>query len=339
MTRKLARIETILALEPIPGADLIECATIGGWKVVVKKGLYQLGNFAAYFEIDSLIPFKPWSSFLFKDKRELYRLKTVKLKGQISQGLLIPISEIPELSGLTLENELDLTDLLKIQKWEPNIPANLAGQVKGNFPHFLRKTDEERLQNARYVLDEIKDIPIYISLKCDGTSFTGYKHETIFGVCSRNLELREEGGDDYWAIAKKYDLPNKLKDGFAIQAELVGPSIQENKMGLIEKKLYVFNVWDIKAQKFLDYHDFVHFVREMGLETVPILEENYVNKDGNPPDVNQWLAYADKQVYHVSGKPAEGIVVRPMVERYSEALRGRLSFKVISNRFLLAGGD
>lgn len=340
MTRKLAHIERIVALTPIPGADLIETATVQAWKVVVKKGVYQVGQLAVFFEIDSLVPHRPWSAFLFKDTREMYRLRTVKLKSQLSQGLLVPIVEIPELMIPLGTNMLDqwlegddVTEVLQIAKWEPTIPAQLAGQIKGSFPSFLRKTDEPRLQGAQSVLDEIRDIPVYVSVKCDGTSATYYKLGGVFGACSRNLELREDGGDDYWAAAKAADLPNKLPEGYAIQAELCGPGIQGNKMGLKDKTLFVFNVFDIRAQKYLDYHDFVSFVDKFGLRTVPIVGEML-----SEASVDGWLLYADT-IKYPNGAQAEGIVVRPLIERYSPALDGRLSFKVISNAFLLKNGE
>jgi RNA ligase (TIGR02306 family) len=335
MERKLARIETVLSLDPIPGADLIEVATIGGWKVVVKKGVFTVSQLAVFFEIDSLLPLKPWSTFLFKDTRTLYRLRTIKLRGQISQGLLVPLPEITELATFSHIAGTDVTDVLGITKWEPNIPANLAGQVKGSFPHFLRKTDEERLQNARDVLDEIRDLPVYVAIKMDGTSFTAYRHEGVFGVCSRNLELREEGGDDYWAIAKKLDLPARLPEGYAISAELCGPGIQGNKMGLAEKDLYVFNVWDIAAQRYLDYERFVAFVFSLGLQTIPVPVTSLFQR---PATMEAWLAFADT-VKYPNGAQAEGIVVRPVVEIHSRALGGRLSFKVISNAFLMKNFD
>lgn len=334
--RKLARIETILSIDPIEGADRIEVATVQSWRVVVKKDTFKVNDLAVFFEIDSLLPLRPWSSFLFKDKRELYRLRTVKLKGVVSQGLLVPIPEIPELVGREWVEGDDVTELLSVQKWEMVIPAQLAGQVKGNFPSFVRKSDEERIQNARYVIDEIKDIPIYVSIKCDGTSMTCYKHEGVFGVCSRNLDLREEGGDSYWAMAKELDLPAKLPDGFAVQGELVGPGIQGNEMGLTKKTLYLFNAWDIKGQKYLDYVEFVSFAASLGVEIVPMVSINWV--ENKPTSVDEWLAFASALNYP-NGKPAEGAVIRPMTERYSPALDGRLSFKVISNRFLLATGE
>lgn len=330
MIRKLAHIERITALTPIPGADLIETATIQAWKVVVKKGIYQVGQLACFFEIDSLVPRRPWSAFLFKDDKDVYRLRTVKLKGQLSQGLLVPVAEIPELSGRALGEGDDVTELLNVTKWEMPIPAQLAGQVKGSFPTFLRKTDEPRLQGAPAVLDEIRDIPVYISTKMDGTSATYYKHEGVFGACSRNLELKEEGGDDYWAAAKAADLPNKLPDGYAIQAELCGPGIQGNKMGLKEKTLFVFNVFDISAQRYLDLNDFVYFCFAYDLPLVPLIPLPKTL----PQTVDEWLAYADT-IKYPNGAQAEGVVVRPLTERYSPALDGRLSFKVISNAFLL----
>jgi RNA ligase (TIGR02306 family) len=334
--RKLARIETILSIDPIEGADRIEVATVQSWRVVVKKGVFKVGDLALFFEIDSLLPLRPWSSFLFKDKRELYRLRTVKLRGVVSQGLLVPTSEIIELANRDITEGEDLTEVLGIQKWEMVIPAQLAGQVKGNFPSFVRKSDEERIQNARYVVDEIKNIPIYVSIKCDGTSMTCYKHEGVFGVCSRNLDLREEGGDSYWAMAKELDLPAKLPDGFAIQGELVGPGIQGNKMGLTKKTLYLFNAWDIKNQRYLNHDEFISFAASLGVEPVPMVSINWV--ENKPASVDEWLTFASALNYP-NGKPAEGVVIRPMTERYSPALDGRLSFKVISNRFLLTTGE
>ncbi len=341
--RKLARVETILALAPIVGADRIEVATVGGWKVVTQKGLYKVGDLVCYFELDSLIPRRPWSLFLFKDNRELYRLKSVRLKGQISQGLLVPLSEITELTALFgdlikagFREGDDLTHHLSIIKWEPEISAQLAGKIKGQFPSFLRKTDEPRLQSNKGVLEDIKGLSLIVTLKLDGSSFTAYKQNGEFGVCSRNLDLREDGGDTYWATAKAYDLPNKLPEGYAIQAEMVGPGIQGNKLGLKTVELFVFNVWDIQKGEFLSGDTFYAFLAERGLKPAPIaitMEANWLGWT-----MDQWIEYASS-VQYPNGTPAEGIVIRPTVERYSPALNSRLSFKVISNTFLLKYGE
>lgn len=331
--RKLARIETVLALTPIPGADRIEAVTVGGWVVVAQKGLYTVGSLVTYFELDSLIPRRPWSLFLFKDNRELYRLKSVRLKGQLSQGLLVPISEIPELAGRELKEGDDLTELLGIAKWEMVLPAQLAGMVKGSFPAFLRKTDEERLQSNRGVLAEIANVPSYHALKLDGSSATAYRKDGTFGVCSRNLDLKEDGGDAYWEAFKSAGLHTRLPEGFSVQGELCGPGIQGNKLGLSKPQIFLFNVWDIAAGRHLDFEPFAQFARSLGMETVPILDIGVFNLT-----LEEWLAYADSLNYP-NGSPAEGVVVRPLIERYSEALKSRLSFKVISNRFLLKTGE
>ena len=96
--RKMARIVKIDAINPIPDADAIEVATVGGWKVVVKKGEYSVGQLAIYCEIDSFIP-TTIASFLTKPGHtpkvyegvEGERLRTVKLRRQLSQGLLLPL--------------------------------------------------------------------------------------------------------------------------------------------------------------------------------------------------------------------------------------------------------
>lgn len=331
--RKLARIETVLAVNPIPGADRIEAVTVGGWVVVAQKGLYTVGSLVTYFELDALLPRRPWSLFLFKDNRELYRLKSVRLKGVCSQGLLVPISEIPELAGRDWKEGDDLTELLGIQKWEMTLPPQLAGKVKGNFPSFLRKTDEPRIQSNRGVLAEIADVPVYRALKLDGSSATAYHKDGIFGVCSRNLDLKEDGGDAYWEAFKSADLHMRLPEGFSVQGELCGPGIQGNKLGLCKPQIFLFNAWDIAAGRHLDFESFAQFARLLGMETVPILDTGVFNLA-----LEEWLAYADSLNYP-NGGPAEGIVVRPLTERYSEALNSRLSFKVISNRFLLKTGE
>jgi len=145
--RKLATIRKIDDLQPIEGADRIELAIVDGWKVVVTKGL-NIGDKIAYCEIDSFLPIKPEFEFLRKssykkliDGTEGFRLRTVKLKGQISQGLCIPLNELPQLANNQIGD--DVSEILGITKYDPPIPASLSGLAKGNFPTFLKKTDEE----------------------------------------------------------------------------------------------------------------------------------------------------------------------------------------------------
>jgi RNA ligase (TIGR02306 family) len=329
--RKLARIEKIDALNSIEGADKIECASILGWKVVVKKGEFNVGDLCVYFEIDSVLPFKPWSEFLKnKDKPEKpIRLKTIRFRGQLSQGLALPLNIIPNDIELNIGN--DVTELLGVEKYEPIIPAQLSGIQKGAFPGFISKTDELRIQSYPEVIDEFMGKHVIATVKMDGTSFTCYRRGEDFGVCSRNFEL-VEGDSSYWKITKELDIQRKLEEmdvNYAIQGELCGPGIQGNKMGLKKNDLYVFNIYDIDEGIYLDDFQLVNVCQKMGLKTVPSAFDDIW--EWNTPD--ELLAFADTITYE-NGSPAEGVVIRPAEETYSKVLGGRLSIKAISNKFL-----
>jgi hypothetical protein len=172
MERKLSTVQRVAKILPIPDADAIEIAMINSWKVVVKKGEYKEGDLCIYCEIDSFLPIREEFEFLRKSSykkmgdQEGFRLKTIRLRQQISQGLLLPLSILegeeemkigiskqphgdqlqlgPYDDALIIEEGTDVTKLLGIMKYEPPIPASLAGKVKGNFPSWARKTDQER---------------------------------------------------------------------------------------------------------------------------------------------------------------------------------------------------
>lgn len=345
MTRSLARIVKVIDLQPIPNADKIERATVEGWNVVVQKGLYQRGDRAVYFEIDSLLPRCHWSDFLFKpgDASNTYRLRTVRLRGVLSQGLLVPLIEVfPPFSVATLTTGDNVTERLRIEKYERPIPAQLAGLAKGNFPNFLRKTDEVRLQSNIGLLDELKGMSLDeldIRLKYDGTSFTAYKHDGVFGVCSRNLELKRTDGNAYWEMAEHLCMPEEMADGTAIQGELCGPGIQGNKLGLSSIKLFIFDCWKIREGMYkpgLPDPSYPENQPVKGRDRAAFVQKAVVTH--KPETLDDWLALANMQQYP-NGTPAEGIVVRAKDGRYSPTLNSRLSFKVISNEFLLKYGE
>jgi len=366
MERKLASVQRILSIDPIEGADAIEKATVLGWQVVVKKGEFNVGDLAVYFEIDSFLPIAEQFEFLRKscfkvlEGREGFRLKTIKLRKTLSQGLLLSLSILPlKAIGTALEGLLtyqegdDVTDILDVIKWEPPVPAQLAGKVKGSFPSFIPKTDEIRIQSCPLVLEEIKDIDYYITEKADGTSMTvfikteevededGFKTLVDYsGVCSRNLELKKESEDEgntYWQMEKKYDIIEKLmqwsreynKD-YAVQCEVVGPGIQSNKLGLKECEIRVFSLYNITDNKYEGYEGLSIFCNTLDLPMVKVVGEGIWPSDMT---VDKLLELAKGN--YDSGHPREGIVIRPKKESYSMELRGRLSFKAINNDFLL----
>lgn len=335
--RTLASIQTIEQLHPIDGADKIERASILGWECVVKKGEFQAGDRCVYFEIDSILPDGPsWSEFL-RDRR--FRVKTIKLRGQISQGIALPLSILPE-GDYSLEQ--DVSDLLGVIKWEPPVNGSGGpnqGRSAGNFPsHIISKTDETRLQSVKGVLEELRGNPFYIAQKYDGTSCTILNdQEEGFMVCSRN-NIRAEDPDnvsDLWKMAYKYNLKEKLPVGFAIQGEVCGPKWQQNRLRLPDLDLFVFQVYNIREMEYLDYQDFITFCQEHGLQHVKIDKvvdgEELKNFDFS---LENFLNLA-KGYYEGTKVHREGIVVRPLTEMRSSRLKGRLSFKVINNDFLL----
>ena len=334
--RKLATIKKIDSIHPIENADAIERAVIGGWNVVVKKEQFYPSDVCVYFEIDSLLPDWPQFEFLKKsswnERLQKYRLKTAKLRGVISQGLAIPVSEFPEIRAFTIGD--DVTEILEVEKYEPPIPTSLGGEVKGGFPSFIPKTDEERAQNVPDILKRHPDTEFVITEKVDGTSSTFYFKNGEFGFCGRNWEFKPETKNTYSEIAKKYNLADKLKDyTVAIQGEILGPGIQSNKYKLSEHKFFAFHAYDYEKRSYLDHDDFVELCTNLGIETVPILG---IAKLGSIT-IEDLLEMADgESKLHQTKR--EGIVIKSRAEE-TDFETGRLSFKVISNKFLMKHGE
>ena len=353
MERKLASIQSVVSVEPIEGADRIEKIQVLGWRLVAKKGDFRPGDLCVYFEIDSLLPESPEFEFLRERK---FRIRTMKMRGAISQGLAMPLSvvtdtlsitldEIADENGVPLQEGDDVTELIGVKKYEPPIPMNLSGEIFGTFPtHLLPKTDEQRLQSAPGVLEEIKDKTVYVTAKMDGTSATYYLGpDGHFGVCSRNWELKPDDANVLWQLAKKYDIETTLRamaDQFgyhlAVQGEACGPGIAGNRMQLKEHRLFVFNVYSIDRREYWapEFIGSFSLVMPGDLEGVPLLD--ILVPEEQPKTVDEWLVHAER---FYQGQSVEGIVVRSMREEYSPTLQGRLSFKVVSNRYLLEHGE
>lgn len=332
MERKLASVRKIEEVKPIVGADKICAYRIGGWWVVDAVNKYNVGDLVAYYEIDSFLPIRPQFEFLRKTSYkklsngdEGYRLKTIKLRGQISQGLLTPIPE----GILNPKEGDDLTEALDIVKYEPPIPAQLAGDVKGLFPSFVPKTDEERIQNFEKETQlDVRGQRVYITEKLDGSSFTAYYNNGEFGVCSRNLELKESDKNALWIVAKKYDLPNKLKflgKNIAIQGELLSPGVQGNSYNFKDIDVRFFTAYDIDNGRRLTFEGLETLTSHLKVKMVPVLEKSYILPHENL--VEHMLQYAEGKSILNPNIEREGIVVRGLDKTFS--------FKAISNVFLL----
>lgn len=342
--RKLASIQRITDIAPIEGADKIEVASILGWKVVIPKGQYQVGDLVVYCEVDSLLPRTEWSEFLFKSAKEdvtKYRLKTIELKKQISQGIVFPLSILPlsySASGEPYVSEFiegeEVTENLEIEKYEPYIPAQLQGVIKGSFPSWIPKTDETRIQAVPKVLERHRGKIFVGSEKIDGSSCTMFHDGQSFGVCSRNLEIKESEDNAYWKAARQLDIENKLfvcynvlKDKIVIQGELYGQGIQSNKYGFPDVHFAAFNVRI--GNNYLGYDAFVDFCKHYNIPYVPMIcKIELMHNVEDLIELSKGMSMLNPRTER------EGIVFRPMSEERDEEL-GRLSFKVINPNFLL----
>lgn len=229
---------------------------------------------------------------------------------------------------LVLEVGTDVTELLGIKKYEPPIPAELAGKVKGNFPSQIPRTDEERVQNLKKEYEGYKtsDKTFYVTEKLDGSSATFYIKDDIFGVCSRNLDLTETEENTFWKVARELDLENKMREfggNFSLQGELIGEGVQSNPYKLKGHTVRFFNVFDIDEGEYLPLEKFKFIINHLGLETVPILDEDFTL----PESVDELLNYADSKSVLNPQFDREGVVIR--------STDRSISFKVISNTFLL----
>lgn len=341
MERKLATVRKISNIQPIEGADKIELATIDGWKVVVAKDVnHKVGDLIVYCEVDSFLPIREEFEFLRKTSfkkmgdQEGFRLKTIRLRGQVSQGLILPIVVLnpPDANiNVTPFEGLDVTEMLDIVKYEPPIPSSLAGKVKGLFPSFIRKTDEERVQNLasdyeKYRTQNKLGMKFYVTEKLDGSSATFYVKDEVFSVCSRNLELLETDDNTFWKVARELELEDKLKTlGFnvCLQGELIGEGVQGNPYKIKGQTVRFFNGFNIDTQENIPFLQFTEITQKFGLTTVPILDFDF----DLPNSIDNMLEYAESPSNLNSNFGREGVVVRS----YDRTI----SFKSISNQFLL----
>jgi RNA ligase (TIGR02306 family) len=341
--RKLASIQRISNVEDIEGADFLQLYTVLGWKVVDKKGAHKVGDLVVYISIDSWVP-HDLAPFLSKgNEPQEYngvkgeRLRTIRLRGQISQGLILAVGErdyinyVMKPGGhiITVHEGDDLTDILGIQKWEAPIPAQLQGQARGTFPtSLIPKTDQERVQNIfAYIAKRDPEERFEVTTKLDGSSMTIFRWEGELRVASRNMELKinEENADNSF-VRMAMQIGDKIPDGFAFQGELMGESIQGNREGFKGHKFFVFDVFNIREHAYLGAYARQKECEQRGLDHVPVIANDWKA----PASVDEALQLAEGP--SINHKIREGLVWKSLSDP-------RFSFKGISNKFLLKGGD
>lgn len=332
MKRKLASIQIIESLESIPKADRIEKAKLQGlkWSFVVRKGEFEIGDFCVYFEIDSILPDMDWSEN-FTEKW----IHTQKFRGQISQGLALPLTTLPVVGMHPLQRGKDVTELLGVTKKPDYVPEDNS-IIKDKLPFFIQRTKEVRLESIPEILEKYAGIKVYITEKLNGESVTYAIHEELFYMCSRRAEIRQDIVSRFKLIDAKMRLRYILREynqrtseNIAIQGELIGIGIEKNQYQLDSWSFYVFNVYDIDTQKYWNYSKVKTFCERYYLDMVPILMENYIL----PNDF-------DKIMSLVRGKSKladimrEGIVIRTEKEMIDEVF-GRVSFKIVDAKQLM----
>jgi RNA ligase (TIGR02306 family) len=328
---KLASIQVITDIRPIEGADRIEAATVLGYQTVIKKGEFRPGDLCVWHEPDTVAAEKPEYEFL---RKQGFRLKVSRFKGQVSQGLALPLAGVQAASYAVGD---DVTDLTGIRKYDKPLSPNLIGVAKGAFPSWMPKTDEPNLRSFPEALGEFTGRECVITQKVDGTSGTYYLRGGEFGVCTRNLELLDDRASMFWRVAREHCVREALATlggDFAIQGEVHGEGIQGNHLGVKGVSFAVFNLFNIATHDYANHTALANFCKANSL---PMVRE--VWRGEFRFTLPELVELASAQDY-ASGRPAEGIVIRPVEEARSRILEsGRLSAKVISERYALKHGE
>lgn len=350
---KLASVQKILNLSPIEGADLIEKATVLGWEIVVKKGEYSIGDLCSYIQIDTVVPELPEYEFLRERK---FRVRTIRLRKQISQGLIVALPK-----GKWKEGD-DLTEMLGVKKYEkpdsnperyekPRVPKiwykkciylikynflykvfpKLRKQSRSPFPkNLVSITDEERIQNIPQVLDQYKGKRFVVSYKLDGSSIT-IIHSKVLGkskyrICSRRFELHDKK-NDWYNVFELTRFENEIQklvrlfntDDIIVQGEAIG-KFNGNHHNLPKDEIRLFNIY--VDGKRLNQKRFIEVCTENEISHCPLFQEITLNH--TMPEILRVSELPD--ILHPK-VDAEGLVWR--------CIEDNTSFKVINNNYLL----
>ena len=342
--RKLASIQRIWKIEPIEGADRIELAHVLGWQCVVNKGQFQPMDIGVYFEIDSFLPIRPVYEFMRSSSYkktdimgEGFKLRTMRFRGQISQGLLLPLSQFPEIPADAAVGD-DVTELLGVRKWEIEERATTGGTVIGNLPYDIPHTDETRVQEEPELIQAFAGLEYYISTKMDGSSHSLGIDENGFHVTGHNYEYTDDGSSSFYELIKARGYQEKMEEyaqelglkTLTIQGELCAPGIQQNRLRLTKPEWYVFTIRE--NGKRVGLKRMLLICEALDMTPVPI-EEVGMDLPSKYPTVEALLARADGD-YPYGGKK-EGIVVRPTTPVFCPLISASLSMKIVSNKYLL----
>lgn len=391
MTRKLATVQRIKELLPIAGADRIEAAVINGWQTVVKKGDFKVGEMVVFVEIDAFVPHTvaPFLTEAGKPPKEFngvegQRLKTKKLRKTLSQGLVLPVLSLPAVVGLMHEDSRqgvpsegrDVTEALGIQLWESpeehkeKNGANQQASKTRSFPYFLKKTDQERVQNYGHMVVKALDEEFEVTVKKDGSSMTVFRvdpsskyykdakrmtngklnmfqrfinwaadiingKEAVYGICSRNLMLPLYGDSNFHKAAvmplEALRKLDKLGKSYAIQGEVVAPDIQGNYEKVEKVEFHMFDMFLIDEQEYAMPTFRRQWAADFGVRHATVVDKGTLR---NILQLKEGEDVVQKALTYASGEGDNAGVAREGVVFKAEDRD--FSFKCVSNEYLLA---
>lgn len=351
--RQLASVQRVTGISPIPGADSLEMAQVLGWNVVVRRGEYAIGELVVFCEIDSILPERDEFEFLRKSSYRApivangvtvipggFRIKTIKLRGHVSQGICFPVSILGDVQACEGD---DVTDVLGVAKYDIDAIAEVRQSCANvtlrnkTFPRFIPRTDEARIQSCPSLLTRHRGLRVTVTEKLDGSSFTAFAHEGQIGICSRNQQLDTDGDGmmEVWArnhglIEKMAALRQHVGHDFAVQGEFIGPKVQGNKYAQTVHSVHLFSTYNISTRKYMNHVVTDAYASALSLATVPVLYENIEL----PATVADLVSLATRRSTLNPSVQAEGIVVRGVSVTHDERL-GWVSFKAINPEFCL----
>jgi len=364
--RKLATLQTVDKITPIDGADRIVVAQILGWQAIIQKDEFKVGDTVIYCEVDSILPERKEFEFLrkccYSSKWKGFRIRTIKLRGIISQGIVFSTDILPNKKKLIIDT--DVTKLLDIRKWEKIAPATkeqppkrlwkrIKWEIKKLFrknttkqqrlfpQELISKTDEPRVQNLTKKLPNYKDVLMYTTEKVEGQSATYGIIGSKFYVCSRNRHLIKQNTSNWWDIAIVYNIKERLLEikklldiNIVIQGEIIGPGIQGNLYELNTKQLRIFNIYDRDQKTYISPVTqtklWIKCLELLQIEAVPLLDTNVKYKT-----VEEWIEYSKGISKINSKKLREGVVIRSVTHSPTNAIGNMFSFKAINPEYLL----
>ena len=338
----LASIQRISNIAPIQGADNIVLAKVLGFQSVVKKNEFAEGSLVVFVLPDTIMPEDPRWEWLGKNH---WRVKLVKLRGVYSQGVILPLSIFNSIDPNNVVEGQDVTETVGVLKFEKEPPKDL--NAKGFLPSFIKKTDEPNLLGLPHWIEQFKGKEAVITLKYNGSSGSFFLNKGEFGVCSRNLELKE-GNNAFWNVAHKHSIEAKLRSfaamlklgnkdltelpSVAVQGEVYGEGLNGNDLGIKGVDLALFNLINVDARAYCHDSWLDAFCEDYRIPRVKIIWRGTFDFT-----LEQLQEMADNLTYD-NGTPAEGLVIRPVIEEITPEGE-RLSAKVISRKFLAKKGE